>query len=140
MYQYLCLNILFLHPYGSELMSLFVNLNHKVSKSVKHICVSIHRFLFLKDAILLEDLSLYWMQLIIIIIIVIINLPHISRRTLIKNTLLCFKNCTMLKPSGKQEALRLHATTGQKENPRTKTKLGKYRCKFSPSYSSLLQK
>lgn len=61
------------------------------------------------------------------IIIAIINFPQISKRTLIKNILLCCKNLPKLKTQWKTGVLLLHITMGQKGNPRTETSKSKHK-------------
>ena len=95
----------------------------------KFVCVFIDFFLFsqrLRDTVFVEDVSFYWLQLYNIII-AIINLPQISKRTLIKNILLCCKNLPKLKTQWKTGVLLLHITMGQKGNPRTETSKRKHK-------------
>lgn len=102
-FQLLCLNILFLDPYESELISLFINWIHKAS--AQEVCVPVDFFfpssflLFFGKGQSFWKIS-FWLQFIIIFII-IINLPQISRRILIPNTLLCCKNLPKLKAQWK---------------------------------------
>ena len=98
---------------------------HKAFKSAQEVCVSVHRFLFfflLRGAVFLEDLSFYWLQLYIIII-VLINLPQISRRTLIRNILLCSKYIPKLKAQWKTGGPTFTYYHGTEVKPKDRNKI-----------------
>ena len=93
----------------------------------------------LMQAVLLEDLSCYWLQFIIIFIVSWTFLCFLEEFWLGIHS--CVKRIyPNWRPSGKQVVLLWHTTTGQKWNQRTETKVRKSRCELSPSYYSHLWK
>lgn len=142
-FQLLCLNILFLDPYESELISLFINWIHKAS--AQEVCVPVD-FFFPSSLLLVffERGSLsgrfhfdFSLLLFLLLSLIYLRFPEGSWSRIHCCVVRIYPNW---KPSGKQVALFLHIIMGQKWNPRTETNVSKCRYKLSPSYYSCLQK